>query len=86
MAHFSKELRDEKEARCFASAFLLPRKLVAQCRTAEEVSEKFGVSLEAALIRLKEIKRDEQEGQMRQLPRSILELFRQAQKRGPGME
>lgn len=51
-----REAMEESEASYFARAFLAPGRLVAQCQSAREISERFKITLEAALTRLVEVR------------------------------
>jgi hypothetical protein len=46
----------EWQANRFAGALLMPRHLVRQCKTIEEIVRRFGVSREAAVARIKTLK------------------------------
>jgi|HigsolmetaAR202D_1030399.scaffolds.fasta_scaffold35927_1 Zn-dependent peptidase ImmA (M78 family) len=46
---------EERQARVFAAAFLMPRALVLKCRSPEEVAERMAVSLQAAYIRYEQV-------------------------------
>lgn len=46
---------EERQARVFAAAFLMPRVLVLKCRSPEEVAKRMTVSLQAAYIRYEQV-------------------------------
>uniref|UniRef100_E6VH73 IrrE N-terminal-like domain-containing protein n=1 Tax=Rhodopseudomonas palustris (strain DX-1) TaxID=652103 RepID=E6VH73_RHOPX len=46
----------EWQANRFAAALLMPRQLVKKCRSVEEIMQRFGVSREAAELRIKTLK------------------------------
>jgi len=52
--------------------------------TAEELAERFDISISAAKIRLQELERMERRktGRKRQLPQSVVEFLREAEKKG----
>ncbi len=46
----------EWQANRFAGALLMPRRLVSQCGSLADISDTFGVSQQAALVRVRELK------------------------------
>ncbi|MGY4294618.1 hypothetical protein ACVWXN_002713 [Bradyrhizobium sp. i1.4.4] len=46
----------EWQANRFAGALLMPRHLMAQCKSVDEITRRFGVSREAAVARIKTLK------------------------------
>ena len=76
----------EKEANAFASAFLMPFNLIDNPSNAEanEISERFQVSLSAARIRVEEARAMEnrKSGGRRQPPREVVEYLNEKKKMG----
>lgn len=74
----------ESEANRLAPILMAPEHLVPDGATAEEISEKFGMSLPAAAIRKEEVERirRRRRGESRTVPEGIAEILRQARDRG----
>lgn len=78
--------RDETQANKFAAAFLAPfhRAEFSPYTTAQQIANRFGISLEAAKSRLQELYRIYRRlhGIKRQLPNSIIDLLAEARRKG----
>lgn len=75
---------EETEASRLAVILMAPEHLVPENATAEEISEKFGMSLTASILRMEEIDRirRRRRGELRPLPESIKEFLRDARAQG----
>jgi hypothetical protein len=71
--------RQEQEARYAAGAILAPTGAAVECETPEQISERFGLSAEAAKVRFDQVGtlRRRQRGEMRQFSARIVESVRQ---------
>lgn len=76
--------RDEREAKRFAAAFLAPAELIKDNDTVQEIAARFGISTQAAEIRLSEVKdmRRRAAGHTRDLPPTVIDFLSKAQRRG----
>ena len=70
----------EHEANRFAAFFLAPAHLAKDCKNAAEISARFGISRQAAEIRIQELNLGHKTG--RSLPQSVLEFLSHARDRG----
>jgi len=75
---------EETEASRLAVILMAPEHLVPESATAEEISERFRLSLTAAILRKEEIDRirRRRRGELRPLPESIKEFLRDARAQG----
>ncbi|WP_425993569.1 ImmA/IrrE family metallo-endopeptidase [Afipia sp. DC4300-2b1] len=78
----------EAEANRLASILMAPEHLVPEGATAEEISEKFGLSLPAAVLRKEEVERvrRRRRGELRPLPKGIVEFLKEARARGMNLK
>jgi hypothetical protein len=76
--------RQEREAKRMAAALLAPEHLVSENATAEQISEIFELSTEAAIYRVEEIARirRRRRGEKRSVPPSIIDYLKEAKRRG----
>lgn len=76
--------KEESEARRFAAMFLAPNYLLSAADTVEDIAERFGLSLEAAMIRKGEFDAFQRRasGKRRELPPIVVNYLKDAQKRG----
>ena len=76
--------KEESEARRFAAMFLAPSDLLSAIDTVEEIADRFGLSVEAAMIRKGEFDAFQRRasGQRRELPSVVVDYLKDAQKRG----
>jgi Zn-dependent peptidase ImmA (M78 family) len=76
--------RDEREAEQFAAFFIAPDHLARNCKTVEELENKFGLSRRAADIRLRELEADARReiGEERPLPSKVIDFLEQAKAQG----
>ncbi|TNC12672.1 ImmA/IrrE family metallo-endopeptidase [Methylobacterium terricola] len=76
--------REESEARRLAPMLLAPSYLVKSEDTVDEISRRFGISLEAAAIRREEVSALERQasGDVRPLPQVVIDFLREAKRRG----
>jgi len=74
----------ESEANRLAPILMAPEYLVHEGATPEEISEKFGMSMPAAVLRKEEVERihRRRRGETRPLPESVAEMLRQARASG----
>ena len=76
--------RDEWQAKRFAAVFLVPSERAVDCKSADEICDRFQVSQEAADIRKSELdaqaRRDS--GIKRELPASVIDYLEVAKSRG----
>jgi hypothetical protein len=80
----SEAKKEESEARRFAAMFLAPNYLLSATDTVEEIADRFGLSLEAAMIRKGEFDAFQRRasGKRRELPPIVVNYLKDAQKRG----
>lgn len=74
----------ETQADKFASYFLIPTRLAKGCESAQEISDKFRVSLKAAEIafeRIQSVLRQER-GERRRPPAAVIDFLKAAEKQG----
>ena len=76
--------KEESEARRFAAMFLAPSDLLSAIDTVEEIADRFGLSVEAAMIRKGEFDAFQRRasGQRRELPSVVVDYLKDAQRRG----
>ena len=76
--------KEESEARRFAAMFLAPSDLLSAIDTVEEIADRFGLSVEAAMIRKGEFDAFQRRasGQRRELPSAAVNYLKDAQRRG----
>ena len=76
--------KEESEARRFAAMFLAPSDLLSAIDTVEEIADRFGLSVEAAMIRKGEFDAFQRRasGQRRELPSIVVDYLKDAQRRG----
>ncbi|ANY83402.1 hypothetical protein BB934_34505 (plasmid) [Microvirga ossetica] len=76
--------KEESEARRFAAMFLAPNYLLSATDTVEEIADRFGLSVEAAMIRKGEFDAFQRRasGQRRELPSIVVDYLKDAQRRG----
>lgn len=74
----------EAEANIFASYFLVPTDLAVDAASADEIADRFQVSLEAAEIAFERIQtaRRRQTGAKRQLPEGVVDYLKERRARG----
>ncbi len=74
----------ENEANIFASYFLSPTLLAKECKSAQELSNRFQISNQAAEIRLETLSADIRriEGRQRPLPAGVIDFMNEQEKRG----
>lgn len=82
---FAAEVKQEEHAaRRFAAMLLAPAYLISPDYSVEEISSRFGMSLEAAAIRRQEVNELERRasGRPRELPSVVVDFLREARRRG----
>jgi IrrE N-terminal-like domain len=73
---------DERMAKMVAAAFLMPKEEIANGTSAQDVSNKFGVSLTSADIRLKDLARHGNfVRERREIPESVADFVAEARRR-----
>ena len=79
---------DEAEAKRCAPILLAPEHLASDDVSRDELTEKFGLSNQAALLRHEEILRLRRRarGEMRDLPQKVSDFLREAQRRGKDLK
>jgi Zn-dependent peptidase ImmA (M78 family) len=76
--------RDEREAERFAAILLAPIHLAENCKTAEELQKKFGLSRKASEIRIKEIEAHirRKHNELKPLTSKVVDFLRYADSKG----
>jgi len=80
----AKVKHEESEASRLAVVLMAPEHLIPENATPEKISEMFGMSLTAAIIRKEEVDRvrRRRRGEFRPLPESVKEVLRNARNQG----
>jgi Zn-dependent peptidase ImmA (M78 family) len=80
----AKERAEESEADLFASYFLVPTELALDLDTAQDISDRFQVSMpmaEIAFARVSSVKR-KKKGEYRRPPQGVIDFLQEARKKG----